>query len=186
MRVPRARSPPAREASGPFGPMPEAQVRLRPWPVSTAWMPAPMRGRKPVPERRPGEGVRGSIGSIDSLSFGAGFQLLGVGPGGRSCRRTRTSSRLRARRRLLIAGVDEGLRDERGGDRLSCDVGQRTDLQVLDVDDSGETAHPIEEEREVVVGPVQRYLDRVLRVELPCDRIGGRELFQAEVALTRQ
>src|SRR5207249_5588323 len=56
--------------------------------------------------------------------------------------------------RLLLGGVNEGLRDETRPDGLRRVV-DGVDLHLLDVDDPGEAAHPVEEQREVVVGPVE-------------------------------
>src|SRR5262249_27400923 len=86
----------------------------------------------------------------------------------------------------LVAGVDERLRDEVGLDRLAGSVLERVDLEVLDVDDPREAAHPVEEEGEVVVRAIDRDLDRPFRVEVLLHEVTRLEGLQREIALARQ
>src|SRR6266849_223042 len=72
---------------------------------------------------------------------------------------------------LLIGGssflrlhVDECLRDEVGGDGLVDLCRERADHDRLDIDDAREVAEAIEEDREVVIAPVDGHGDRPLRI----------------------
>jgi hypothetical protein len=56
-------------------------------------------------------------------------------------------------------------------------------MQVVDVDDAREAADAVEEQRQVVVGALQRDLDRPLAVEVLVGEVAGSDAQDVEVAL---
>ncbi len=75
---------------------------------------------------------------------------------------------------------------EVGGDGLGRLLCQRSDVDLLDVDDAREVAQPIEQNRQIVIAAVDADGDRPLRVRIATFDLGElreREPLQTEVAL---
>src|ERR1035437_1644936 len=125
--------------------------------------------------------ARRGTGKLSSL-----HRFLLRGSAGRLPRRSGGGGR-GGRGRVGVPEIDEGLHREIRAQRASASrVGIADHHEILNVDDPRETRHLLEEEREVVVSPIDLQVYRPLRIEVLVDVLLRSPLLEEELTLSGQ